>query len=78
MILTYTVIWKVNGLFQDDIALDQHHLDVSTTPADSVTGIVNSTLTLPATVVNNGSIIRCVVAYPIIESDEVSLLVQGM
>ena len=58
--LLFTIEWVVDGLYQHTLTIIQRGISVSSA---SSSGTVQSTLTVPATSVNNGTTVYCVV-YP--------------
>ena len=54
------VIWTVDGLYSTDISIIDRGITQHTI---SSSGTVQSTLTVPATLVNNGTTVQCVI-YP--------------
>ena len=61
--------WEVDGLQADHSKISAHGITSNTT-TDS--GIVQSTLTVPATPVNNGTIVRCAIRLSLISPPVVS------
>ena len=56
------VLWIVDGLNENELSIK--NLGISSTSAVSISsGTVQSTLTIPATSVNNGTTVQCVL-YP--------------
>ena len=55
-----TVLWMVDGLYSTDISIVDRGITQQTMTSS---GTVQSTLTVPATLVNNGTTVQCVI-YP--------------
>ena len=58
----YNVGWRVDGLLGTDISIQDRGI-ADYTVSSSTSGTVQSTLTVPATLVNNGTTVYCIV-YP--------------
>ena len=58
----YNVGWRVDGLLGTDISIQERGI-TDYTVSSSSSGTVQSTLTVPATLVNNGTTVYCIV-YP--------------
>lgn len=74
----FSIIWIIDGYQEDSCEVKERRISVLTTEADPVTGIRNSTLTIPAIEDNNDTKVKCTAANPPVESDEVSFKIQGM
>ena len=75
----FSVKWSINGLHDDTPALHDHGIVVHLSNRNPVTGIINTTLTVPATMENNETKIICTASGSgFVESPEVTLLIQGM
>ena len=55
-----TIIWRVDGLYATDTSIANQGITINTVTSS---GTVQSTLTVPATSVNNGTTVQCVL-YP--------------
>ena len=78
-IANFGVHWSVDGVQDHHPAIEARGIIPEFSPQDPVTGILNSTLTVPATMENNGTKIQCVAVDPaVVRSPEVTLLIQGM
>ena len=55
-----TIVWKVDGLQENEASIIQRGIS---SVLVSSSGTVQSTLTVPATLVNNGTTVQCVI-YP--------------
>ena len=51
-----TIVWTVDGLYATDISITDRDITEHTV---SSSGTVQSTLTVPATLVNNGTTVQC-------------------
>ena len=74
------VLWKIGDRHVKDPVIKSRGIDADTPSPDPKTGIRTITLSVPATVVNNGTSVRCE-AYTnksTVQSPTVTLLVQGM
>ena len=69
------VRWFVDGLFHETAPIEARGIDADT-EEDPVAGTLNSTLTIPATTVNNMTNITCSI-FLVDDSSEVTLLIQG-
>ena len=75
----FAVQWSVDGLQHDAPAINDRGIIAKSSNRDPVTGIISSTLTVPATMENNETKIYCTASDPgFVRSPEVTLLIQGM
>lgn len=73
------VRWEIDGLPESTNSIVERGIAVVSSPPDPITGVQHSTLTIPATPVNNGTRIQCLaIDTVVITSAEVTLQIQGM
>ena len=70
-----TIVWKVDGSLATDSVIVERGINPNTLMTSS--GTVQSTLTVPATLVNNGTTVRCRLILPngVIVSNNATLII---